>query len=218
MVYSWSHALLSPGENHGTSPSIGETSKPEKPACSYFYKNEFKESIVLKFTHIFTKKSLAAPNGNQIKNQFAPRCAYHLQTNTLRTKPCSCPKQAPGPSGDLQIIFYSRAPSRGSWPSHSLRKMPFPKRKTTYIVAGRVAQRPGRVPGVSQSVHRYVQTSAHESRCAGALERLRDRGPAETERENRGMAAEIKQKKQVSKHTTKKSFKRTKVCYAAGCW
>jgi hypothetical protein len=146
MLFSWSHAKLSPGENHGTSPSIGETSKPEKPACSYFCKNEFKKSIVLKFTHIFTKKSLAAPHGNQIKNQFVPRCANHLQTNTLRTKPCSCPKQAPGPSGDLQIIFCSRAPSRGSWPSHSLQKTPSSQQKMSYIVAGRVPQRPRRVP------------------------------------------------------------------------
>lgn len=148
-----------------------------------FCNNEFEASVLLRFTHVFPKIP-RGPSWQSNQKPIVTRCVYHLQTHTLRTKPCLCPKQAPGPSGDLQIIFCSRAPSRGSWPSHSLRKIPFPKRKTTYIVAGRVAQRPGRVPGVSHSVHRYVRTSAHESRRERALERLRDRGPAETEREN----------------------------------
>ena len=38
MLYSWSHAWLSPGENHETSSSFGETSIPEKVPCLFILK------------------------------------------------------------------------------------------------------------------------------------------------------------------------------------
>jgi hypothetical protein len=59
---------------------------PRSQPIIYFSKNEFKESIVLKFTHIFTK----IPRGpSQQSNQKAivARCGSHLRTHTLRRKP-----------------------------------------------------------------------------------------------------------------------------------
>ncbi len=152
MMYSWSHPWPSPGQKHETSPSIDETSIPEKGTCFYCIDCEFKAGYSLKIhTHfhkipsrpleaIKSKKNYASPCLPPANTYSEKKTSYRSQINPLIWR-------------RSRAHFRSRAPSRGTWPSHSLQKKPNHQQETTHIVVGLVAQRPRRVPQVSHRVH-----------------------------------------------------------------